>query len=226
MSPTPRIALIHATRLSIEPVAAAFKADWPEARLMNVLDDTLTADLVRAGRVDAPMMERFEALAKYVVEAHADAILFTCSAFAPAIDRVAASRSIPVLKPNQAMFSEALDRALAGERAVGLVTTFAPAAVSMREELLQEASRRGVDLRLEEACVPDAMEALDKGDVARHDELICAAAIRMRPCDALMLGQFSMARAAPGVQAAVASAVLTSPRSAVIALRKRFDSLC
>jgi hypothetical protein len=223
MSPTPRIALIHATRLSMEPVTAAFKAGWPEARLMNVLDDTLTADLVRAGSVDVVMVERFEALAEYVVEAHADAILFTCSAFAPAIDRVAASRSIPVLKPNQAMFSEALDRALAGERTVGLITTFAPASVSMRGELLQEASRRGIELRLEETCVPEAMDALDKGDVARHDELICAAAGRMRPCDALMLGQFSMARAAPGVQAAVASPVLTSPRSAVVALRKRFE---
>jgi hypothetical protein len=207
----------------MEPVAAAFKADWPEARLMNVLDDTLTADLVRAGRVDAPMMERFEALAKYVVEAHADAILFTCSAFAPAIDRVAARRPMPVLKPNQAMFSEALGRALAGEHTVGLITTFAPASASMREELLQEASRRGIELRLEEACVPEAMDALDKGDAVRHDELICAAAGRMRPCDALMLGQFSMARAAPVVQAAVASRVLTSPRSAVTALRKRFE---
>jgi Asp/Glu/hydantoin racemase len=207
----------------MEPVTSAFKADWPEARLMNVLDDTLTADLVRAGRVDVAMMERFEALAEYVIEAHADAILFTCSAFAPAIDRIAASRSMPVLKPNQAMFSEALDRALAGERTVGLLTTFAPAAVSMREELLQEASRKGIELRLEETCVPEAMDALDKGDVARHDELICAAAVGMRPCDALMLGQFSMARAAPGVQAAVASPVLTSPRSAVVALRKRFE---
>jgi Asp/Glu/hydantoin racemase len=223
MSTPPRIALIHATRLSMEPVTAAFNAGWPEARLMNVLDDTLTADLARAGRVDAVMMERFEALAKYVVETDADAILFTCSAFAPAIDRVAASRSIPVLKPNQAMFSEALDRALAGERTVGLVTTFAPASVSMREELLQEASRRGIELRLEETCVPEAMDALDKGDVARHDELICAAAVGMRPCDALMLGQFSMARAEPVVQAGVASPVLTSPRSAVIALRKRFE---
>jgi Asp/Glu/hydantoin racemase len=223
MSPTPRIALIHATRLSMEPVTSAFKADWPEARLMNVLDDTLTADLVRAGRVDVAMMERFEALAEYVIEAHADAILFTCSAFAPAIDRIAASRSMPVLKPNQAMFSEALDRALAGERTVGLLTTFAPAAVSMREELLQEASRKGIELRLEETCVPEAMDALDKGDVARHDELICAAAVGMRPCDALMLGQFSMARAEPVVQAGVASPVLTSPRSAVIALRKRFE---
>jgi Asp/Glu/hydantoin racemase len=223
MSTPPRIALIHATRLSMEPVTAAFNAGWPEARLMNVLDDTLTADLVRAGRVDRVMMERFEALAKYVVEAHADAILFTCSAFAPAIERAAASRPIPVLKPNQAMFSQALDRALAGERTVGLITTFAPASVSMRGELLQEASRRGIELRLEETCVPEAMDALDKGDVARHDELICAAAVGMRPCDALMLGQFSMARAAPGVQAAVASPVLTSPRSAVVALRKRFE---
>jgi hypothetical protein len=29
----PRIALIHATRLSIDPIAAAFAQHWPEAQL-------------------------------------------------------------------------------------------------------------------------------------------------------------------------------------------------
>ena len=41
-----RIALIHALRHSPPPVEAAFARLWPEASLMNLLDDSLSADLV------------------------------------------------------------------------------------------------------------------------------------------------------------------------------------
>ena len=44
-----RIALIHALRHSPPPVEAAFARLWPEATLMNLLDDSLSADLAREG---------------------------------------------------------------------------------------------------------------------------------------------------------------------------------
>ncbi len=42
-----RITLVHALKHSIVPVEAAFAKLWPEARLMNLLDDSLSADLAR-----------------------------------------------------------------------------------------------------------------------------------------------------------------------------------
>ena len=42
-----RITLIHALKHSIVPIEAAFARLWPEARLMNLLDDSLSADLAR-----------------------------------------------------------------------------------------------------------------------------------------------------------------------------------
>ena len=44
-----RIALIHALRHSPPPIEAAFARAWPEAVLMNLLDDSLSADLARDG---------------------------------------------------------------------------------------------------------------------------------------------------------------------------------
>lgn len=80
-----RIALIHALSHSVAPINEAFARDWPEAVRMNLLDDSLSADLARNGRgLDAAMHERFQRLAQYAVDTGAQGILFTCSAFGPA----------------------------------------------------------------------------------------------------------------------------------------------
>ena len=54
-----RIALIHALKHSIAPIETAFAALWPEARLANLLDDSLSADLARDGILTVRMTERF-----------------------------------------------------------------------------------------------------------------------------------------------------------------------
>src|SRR5215472_14037426 len=114
-----RIALIHALKHSLVPIEEAFARLWPEARLMNLLDDSLSADLARDGRLTDAMTERFLALGRYVVSAGADGILFTCSAFGPCIEAVGRAHApMPVLKPNEAMIEQAARRG----RKVGLLS--------------------------------------------------------------------------------------------------------
>ena len=43
-----RITLVHALKHSIVPVETAFAKLWPEARLMNLLDDSLCRPIWRA----------------------------------------------------------------------------------------------------------------------------------------------------------------------------------
>jgi len=61
--------------------------------------------------------------------------------------------------------------------------------------------------------------ALDAGDGATHDRLLADAAPQLADCDAVMLAQFSTARAQAAVAAVLACPVLTSPDSAVLWLR-------
>ena len=105
-----RIALIHALAHSVAPINEAFARDWPRALRMNLLDDSLSADLARDGRgLDAAMHERFQRLAQYAVDTGAEGILFTCSAFGACIEAVAKRHAaLPVLKPNEAMVEEAV----------------------------------------------------------------------------------------------------------------------
>jgi aspartate/glutamate racemase len=216
----PRLALIHALAHSVEPINAELQRAWPEAVCMNLLDDSLSADLARsASGLDAAMHARFEMLAAYAQGTGAQAILFTCSAFGPCIEAVAARRPhLPVFKPNQAMVAEAVEMAGARGR-IGLIASFAPTLASMPFEF-------PVGSDLHTALADGALAALNRGDVADHDALVVQAAVQLkeRGCTVIALAQFSMARARAAVELAVGLPVLTTPASAVRALRQRLQS--
>jgi len=209
-----RIALIHALSHSIAPVNEELAREWPQCTVMNLLDDSLSADLARAGGgLDERMHERFVALAGYAVETGAQGILFTCSAFGPCIETVARRfGALPVLKPNEAM----IDDAVRAGRRIGLLATFAPTLSSMPDEFPP-------DVHVRPALVEGALAALNHGDVDEHDRLITQAARRLHEegCDLIALAQFSMARAVPAVRRAVDAVVLTTVGSAVRRLRER-----
>lgn len=211
-----RIALIHALAHSVPPINAAFERDWPEALRMNLLDDSLSADLAREGRgLDAAMHERFQRLAQYAVDTGAQGILFTCSAFGPCIEAVARRHAgMPVLKPNEAMIAEAAAGAETGK--LGLIATFRPTLESMPPEF-----PAGVELVL--ALAEGALDALDAGDTQTHDERVAAQAraLRDQGCSRIALAQFSMARARAACEAGSGLPVLTTVDSAVRALRTR-----
>jgi len=212
-----RIALIHALRHSPPPIEAAFRAAWPEAVLQNLLDDSLSADLARDGALTPAMTERFLTLSRYAAGAGADGILFTCSAFGPCIEAVAAERGkMPVLKPNEAMIEEAVAaaRTLAGTRAprIGLLASFGPTLSSMPPEF-------PADVELVPMLAAGALAAMDAGDLAEHDRLAAEAAKGLAGCDVIALAQFSLARAAPAVAAATGLPVFTTPDSAVRKLK-------
>jgi Asp/Glu/hydantoin racemase len=206
-----RIALIHAVKVAIAPVEDAFKRLWPEAKLVNLLDDSLSVDRARTVELTPEMKKRIAGLASYAVECRADAILYTCSAFGEAIEAVQHAIRIPVLKPNEAMFTEALGHG----RRLGMLATFEPSVGALEAELR---SLRN-DLHIRTICVPEAMTALQAGDGATHDGLLALAAGTLGDCDAVMLAQFSTARARDPVSKAVPCPVLTSPQSAVQRLR-------
>jgi len=205
-----RIALIHALKHSIAPIEAAFATAWPQARLMNLLDDSLSADLARGGALTGAMTERFLALGNYAVATGADAILFTCSAFGPCIEAVAAAHApMPVLKPNEAMIEQAVRM---GKR-IGLLSTFPPTLVSMPPEF-------PASVQVVPKLAEGALAALDRGDRTTHDRLITEASKELRDCDVIALAQFSIAATAPLVAEATGRPVVTTPDSAVQKLMK------
>jgi Asp/Glu/hydantoin racemase len=213
-----RIALIHALAHSVAPVNEALERDWPTCQRMNLLDDSLSADLASSpAGLDAAMTQRFIALADYAVATGAQGLLFTCSAFGPCIEAAAARHAtLPVLKPNEAMIADAA----AAKQPVGLIASFPPTLASMPAEFPP-----GVALLTELA--EGALAALNRGDTAEHDQLVAQAARRLakRGAGVIALAQFSMARARGTIESASRLPVLTTVDSAVRALRHRLQAL-
>lgn len=219
----PRIVLIHAVREAIDPVRAAFAAAMPHADVHDLLETSLSADLAAEnGVLSTAMIERFRTLGRYAAATSAagrttDAILFTCSAFGPAIEAVQRDLAIPVLKPNEAAFRQALAQ---GKR-IGLMVTFEPSLAPLRAELEALAKETDSRMQLVPRVVPPAMAALRAGRAAEHDALCAEAARDMIGVDVIVLGQFSTARAAEAVSMASGKPVLTTPAAAVAEMRRR-----
>lgn len=220
--PPTRIALIHATALAMRPIHAAFQRHWPEARCMNLLDDSLSVDRAQAGRLTDAMVQRFVDLASYAQRTDCDGVLFTCSAFGPAIEAAARATGLPTLKPNEAMFEQALALNQPGRPLkLGLLATFQASIPSMAGELQQMAQQRGIAVALRSVFVPEAMDDLAQGRTGTHHRKIAGAAAALADCDAVMLAQFSMVDAAADAQAQLPCPVLSSPDCAVLSLMHR-----
>jgi Asp/Glu/hydantoin racemase len=210
-----RIVLLHATPVAMQPIQTAFAERWPEAEIVNLLDDGLTIDRARETDLSEAMIERFVSFGTYGHRMGADGILVTCSAFGPAIDRMIDALPVPVLKPNEAMFQAAIAQ---GQR-IGMLATFGPSVGTMTDEFEEFVARSGRPATLKTVLVADAIDLLRKGDVETHNRLVAARAPELAECDAIMLAHFSTSRAAAAVRQVVKVPVLTAPDAAVDRMR-------
>lgn len=228
MKPAPRIMLISALAQSPGPALAAMREEWPEAEAHNLIDDSLAGDFAAIGEISPAIYDRFITLGRYAAgttdgSEPTRGILFTCSAFRPAIERVKADLAIPVITPNEAAFEEALAicRANGTGGRIGLLLTFQGSVAPLEEEIGLLADALGQPRpQIVPAVANGALEALQSGDAARHDDLAVEAARALPPVDVIVVGQFSMARVAPLVAALRSEPVLTTPHMAARKMRR------
>lgn len=221
MTSQTRIALIHATRVAIDPVEAAAKNLWPEAELVSILEEALSMD--RAANIvsDSELNARIVDLARYAERLNPHGILYTCSAFGEGIEQAAHTSHLPVLKPNEAMFDDAFSYG----NNITMIYTFPPSVKGMEKEFYDSAKQIGSAATVQSIFAEGALDALKNGDTQTHNQLIADAAVGV-DADAIMLAQFSMAMAAPVVRDVTNIPVLTSPESAIEKMKACVQGNC
>lgn len=211
----PHIFIFSVHREPMDAAVRAVAADWPQARISNLLDDSLFAWVREAGGVVPEMYDVFRNLTRHMIGRGADGILFTCSAFRQVIDACIEEFEIPILKPNDAMIDKALD---AGSR-IAVMATVGPTIPSISAEIEEIAAKRGRKIEIAPFVVDRAFDALATGDAATHDRLVAERAKEIRGCDAIVLAQFSLSRAVPVVKAVNRTPIFNSPGAAVARMR-------
>lgn len=209
------ITLIHAVDIAIEPIKKAFEELWPEAQLVHLWDQSLSIERAKSEHITPELYRRISDLTEMAIQTGTDAIMFTCSAFGEAIEQVVPKTSVPVLKPNEAMFKQAL----AMKMPITMIGSFSPAMEGMEKEYYLEAQSQDVDAKLTSVCVPESRIALGHGDVNTHNQLVVEAALALPNESAYMLAHFSSAYAKTALEQATGKPVLSSPHCAVLHLK-------
>jgi hypothetical protein len=216
MSRSPHIFLFSVHKDAMDAAVRAFTAEWPQARISNLLDDSLFSWVREAGGVVPEMYDVFRTLTRHMIGRGADGILFTCSAFRQVIDACIEEFELPILKPNDAMIDRALD---AGNR-IAVMATVGPTIPSISVEIAERAAARRQKVELVPYVVDRAFDALAGGDPETHDRLVAERARDIRNCDAIVLAQFTLSRAVAAVQAVNRTPIYNSPGAAVARMRE------
>lgn len=184
-----RLAVLHTVRALADRFHGAIREVHPDLDQFHMLDESLLQDLMRDGP-SAGITRRVVNFAQGAADAGADLILFTCSSTSPAVDVARQTVAVPILKIDDPLMEAA---ATVGAR-VGILCTTTSTAGPSEALLRAHAARLGVSPEIEVVLVAPAFAALSKGDRARHDALLRAAATDLATrADAIVLAQASMA---------------------------------
>jgi len=123
---------------------------------------------------------------------------------------------VPVLRIEEAM----MDDAVARGGSVLVVSTQKRAMPVVRATLDASARRAGKAITIKDIWVEGARDALNAGDIEKHDRLIAEQSAAAGTFDTIVLSMISMAPARAKMPPALAKKTLTSGECAVARMRK------
>ena len=204
-----RVTMIHAIAESIPPVRLAFGDEFPEAEVINVLDEGFLIDF--DDRLTPQLRRRMSELIGYCQDNKADAIGLACSVYAPVVDSARDLVDVPSVSSYGPVMADAV---AAGPR-VGLIASV-PATMRNSEyylKLAAEEAGKSVEphLCLAEDLIPVMRAEGQQGLERRLEQEV----MKLAPdVDVVLLSQFSFAAALAHLQKVSPVPVLSAPPTA------------
>ena len=197
-------------------ISAIFQEILPDVRLVNLIDDSLIADVVAAGRISEAVTRR---LIGYYLTAHdigADVILNTCSSIGELVELGRQFTSIPIMRIDEPMAEAAVSRF---ER-IGVMATLSSTLQPTFRLIEAKANATDKKISIVDGLAVGAYDALVSGMPEEHDACIIETAEKIASSvDGIVLAQGSMTRIAPKLEEKAGKPVLSSPRLAIEAVR-------
>ena len=214
-----RVVMIHALAESIPPVKLAFMDEFPEAEVINLLDEGLLVDF--PGSITPSLRRRMSGLICYCQDNRADAIGLACSVYAPVVDSARYLVDVPLVSSYGPVMAEAV---AAGPR-VGVIATN-EATMSDSEYYLNLAAKEAErEVKVNKRLATDLIQVLrESGHKAFEKRLEQETLALSTETDVVLLSQFSFATALEHLRKVSPVPVLSAPHSSARTLKKLLEA--
>lgn len=216
-----KVVAIYTGHGLMENVKAAFAAQMPDCRLINIIDDSLIADVIASNAVEPSVTRRLLQYYQTAADMGADVIFNTCSSVGDLVDIGQKLVDVPIVRIDEAMAREAVssfDR-------IGVIATL-PTTLDPTVRLLeQQAALQGRQVSIVDGLADGAYHALVSGKPEEHDQRILDVAQKLaQDVDAIVLAQGSMARMEAKLAEITGIPVLSSIARGVSAVKSVLDA--
>jgi hypothetical protein len=213
----PLVALVGAATTAIPPAVDAFATEFPEATMWNVLDDRLIVEALEAGGLTQDLTERMSSLISYALDGGANGVLVTCCMYSPVADKIARAVSTPVHASDDAAFEAVIG---SGYSQVLLLSSLPLALADAGDRFDEFLRARELEVEVTGVVAESAFDKSVSGDDAALADALASAvrAADVRP-DAVLLAQYSLARATDALAEAVGLPVIAGPLYAAAKMR-------
>ena len=212
-----KVYIIQTSLVSQVELNALFAELVPDAKVHNLVDDSLLYDVMQNGGITPKVIARMCAYVQAAADNGADLIFNQCSSVGEAADIAAQLVAVPVLKVDSPMAERAVQL---GAR-IGVVATVQSTMKPSCKLISAKAAEAGKSVEIVEYLVDGALTVLLKeNNRAKHNAMVLDSVKRAEAeCDVIVLAQGSMTVLLPEL-ADIRKPVLTSPRLGVERARK------
>jgi Asp/Glu/hydantoin racemase len=218
-----KVAIVHTSFAVLDLVNNLFDELLPDVDRVHIVEHSILKDILKAGSITPDLMQRMLGYFFQAEATHADIVFSVCSTVGDVADVARKILSIPIVKIDEAMVMEALEK---GQR-IGVLATL-PSTLNPTCRLVENIAfeeKKGVHIN--RGLVSGAFEELINGNTAIHDQMV-QEKLRDLAVDSevVILAQASMARAIDALsQDEIKIPVLSSPRRGVTHLKRVIEAL-
>ncbi len=188
------LVMLHTTTSLITTFEALCADLLPDIKIKHIIDELLLEEVCLRGKYQPADVQRLAGYVQSALAIGARAVLVTCPALSPLIDRLPRLSALRVYKIDAAMIALAAQK---GKR-IGVLATDPTLLESTRRMLKEEAEMINREIMVEMMVVPEAQDALLDGNGDKYDRLVRKSINEISDwVDCVVLAQASMARAMP-----------------------------
>jgi aspartate/glutamate racemase len=203
-----KLAIIHTTPATVEPLRALAQETIAGCEIVNFVDDSILPQLAANQGNLRDVEERLTAYARFARSVGADIVLEACSSVGELASAMQEAAGVPVVRIDEAMAEQAVQR---GTR-IGVAATLATTLQPTTRLLESKARTTGRPIQVHPRLIEGAYAKLMEGDRESHDRLVVEGLRELaRANDVVVLSQASMARVLPSLPPDERDKFLISP---------------